>query len=772
MKIISGFIFLCVLNILPTQAQIGKILKDKAKSAINDPTVRRFAKDKFSDELEKARDEYDTTSFNYAIALSDNAGLFENKERFERQQKFLLEYIDRKDGYVSESDRARSWVDRSEMLYANGKYKMAFGLLLAAKTTYETEGDTRSIDYARSIANLSLVSHSLGRLHRAEEFGLLALELRKDILGTESRGYAASLNNMALIKKDLGFYNESEKLLNEALDKNKRILGSTSMGYAICLNNLASLYQMLGRYQEAEPLFKQAIQIADDHLREKSGNFQRLQTNMALLYQDMGRYGEAEEIYLEAISIKKKRFGENHPDYAHLLNNLASLYVLMEKYDDVESLLKKSIAIYENNQGNDSPVTATSKSDLGNYYVFRGENDKALPLLTDAFDVRMQTLGASHPNTIQSKEDLAIVYWRTQDISKAKKLYKEVLENTYYTIDQYFLPMSENEKSKFWAKLRPRINRFYSFVYENQEAHPELLIDLINLQINTKALLMTSTNKIRNQIANSGSQELKDTYNTWIDQKELLSNYYTYSKEELADEKINIDSLEKATNQTERYLSENSDVFKNGVKANKFQYADLKKALVPGDALVEIIQSRIFKNSLTSSMRYLAVIIKNNSAAPKLISLENGDQLDTRYYKYYSNVIHNKMDDEYSYDQYWKKIDDNLKGAKRVFISPDGVFNQINVNTLRIDPTNYVLNKYNLVLINNPGDVVDIGNNKSVSLKKNATLIGFPDYGGDGSVSPLPGTKLEIDKINTLLKSKQYKSQVISGSSASENAVK
>ena len=63
--------------------------------------------------------------------------------------------------------------------------------------------------------------------------------------------------------------------------------------------------------------------------------------------------------------------------------------------------------------------------------------------------------------------------------------------------------------------------------------------------------------------------------------------------------------------------------------------------------------------------------------------IDNGSQLETRYSKFYKNSILQRTPDGYSYDQYWGKIDPLVAGEENDILSPDGIYNQINVNTLR-----------------------------------------------------------------------------------------
>jgi CHAT domain-containing protein len=137
------------------------------------------------------------------------------------------------------------------------------------------------------------------------------------------------------------------------------------------------------------------------------------------------------------------------------------------------------------------------------------------------------------------------------------------------------------------------------------------------------------------------------------------------------------------------------------------------------------------------------------------VILDNGQQLDTRYSKFYRNAIQQKLDDEHSYDQYWTRLEPELKGKKLVYISPDGVYNQVNLNTMKKPGADYVISRYDLVIVGNSKDLIALKSKKAKVPKKSATLLGFPDYGG-GDITPLPGTKVETEAISKILKASGY----------------
>ena len=142
-----------------------------------------------------------------------------------------------------------------------------------------------------------------------------------------------------------------------------------------------------------------------------------------------------------------------------------------------------------------------------------------------------------------------------------------------------------------------------------------------------------------------------------MDQKEQLARLYAYSKSELKEQKINLDSIERAANAMEKKLSERSKDFSKGYSAARLSYTRVRDLLADNEAMVEIIRVRNFEQKFTNESKYIALILKKGVENPVMKVLDNGLQLETRYAKYYRNTIQQKMPDDYSYDQYWARIE-------------------------------------------------------------------------------------------------------------------
>ncbi|MFM2139135.1 MAG: hypothetical protein RJA57_1442, partial [Bacteroidota bacterium] len=427
-----------------------------------------------------------------------------------------------------------------------------------------------------------------------------------------------------------------------------------------------------------------------------------------------------------------------------------------KREDRVEDMLKQSAGIYRSSMGERNPAYAKVISDLGNYYRYKGRYEEAGPLLQQALEIRQETLGELHPLYVQSQEDQAILHWKKKETAAAGNLYRKVLEQTLDFINRYFPPMSEAEKTRYWDLLAPRFERAYQFAIEIAPTDPSWLTDVLEYRMATKGLLLRSSRRITQSILGSGDTKLIQEYDQWLDNKEQLTALYAYSKEDLREQGINLDSLVDATNAMEKRLSEHSRDFAQFVFATRVRAAAVQQSLKADEALVEIIRYRHFDQVLTDSAGYAALILTKSTAVPKLVILPAGTELEGKAAKAYRLLMKNKAKDEQSYGSYWSPLEPELSGKKTLYVSPDGIYNQINLNTLRKPGGDFLINTYNIVLVGNPRDVTGTRSSAAPgNMPKTATLIGFPDY-GSGLLVELPGTKVEVAAINKLLRSSGF----------------
>jgi CHAT domain-containing protein len=760
MKVMRNGLFCLLMITAQAHAQQFDLLKELKKAS--------------ADVGAEGKIKQDSLDFQFAISVNENSSVFDVTHKDEALNNALYSMKDAKDR--TKEELARDSLETAISLYQARWFQMAQTSFFDTKRMMEREGLTKSINYLRTLSCIGLVYLSQGRTIEAAQYIDETLDMSLNGPGRKSAAYVSNLNNRAKLDQSLGQYNEAEQKFEEAAGLAKQVFKDNNKPLAIILNNQAMLYQTVGRYAEGITLMKEAIKYSEQAPKKglegkKSFDSRRFSSNLAVLYHQSGNLADAEKTYAEIKKVYENRNQTNNPEYANVLDQLSLLSIQMNKMENVEKNLKKAMDIYKKKFTEESPGYAKALSDLGLYYRIQGKYNEAEQSLIKAMEIRGRVLGVTHPDYFKSKEDLGILYWKKGDHQRAYNNFQEAMLASIDFINRYFPPMSEAEKTKYWDILQPRFQRFYNFCLDASPNIPAVLQDMFDYRMATKALLLNSTNKIKQAILSSKDATLIKDYLNWLGQKETLARLYAYSKEDLKNQNIDLKALEQEANRLERSLSQRSGDFSKGYSTEKKSFKQIAALLNDGEAVVEIIRVHTYDKDFTADSRYAALVLKKGSIQPELVVMENGNQLETRYAKYYRNAIHQRIADDYSYDQFWLKLEPTLTGKKVLYLSLDGVYNQINLNTLKKKDGTYVINAHDIFILGNARDIIAVKQKKAVAPKKNSVLLGFPEY-GSSEIAALPGTKVEIEAISKILKTAGYQVTTLTATKATEATIK
>lgn len=747
-----------------SQPDLNGVLKDKANVAKD--KAKEKAREKAMQGIEKHKKEYDESNFNYAICFLDNSGLFEADEKGSSFNSLLLsgaKFANNEEKSVE--DRAYTNLKNGELLMAGNKYYLAEQHLKLAKLLYEEDGKQSSLNYAQTLADLGLLYQSRGRYNKAKKFTEDALALREK--GNNKGMTLASINNLAVLKKETGNYTEAEAGFKKALEA--ATTENDKLARALVYNNLAMTYLDMNKLREAETNMISAITDASTVLKDNSSNYIKLQVNLANIYRFGKKYNNAEDLYLLAIKNKEKKLG-SHPDLAQLKKGLAQLYMDMGKTTEVEKLLKSAYDIDKRKLGEKNPATLSVQQELANYYRFTGNQPKALELMVKVTEGKKEIYGESHPNYIQALEDMALAQWENNKLADARNSYRTVIANTLDYIHNFFNSLNEGEKSLYWDKTNARLQRFYSFARSNAATDMDLAEHFYNTVINTKGFLLNSSSKIRSIISSGGNESLKMTYAQWLETKENLNLAFQLSKQELSEENINVDSLRRRADELERELSQKSAEFRQIADEKPLSFQAIQKTLLGNEAAIEIIELNTYKNGFTGEGSYIALVL--TTAGIRLVPIGDAAVVQTAIADFRDKTINQKPENE-AYALTWKNIDEQLKGASRIYLSLDGAFHQLSINALKDAAGIYLVDKYTIRFVGNTRDIIGLRQTENKPVKPaTAFLIGNPLYGKSGAIEQLPGTEAEVKNITKLLTAAKVKTTALYGANATESKVK
>ncbi|MDZ7650508.1 MAG: CHAT domain-containing protein [Cytophagales bacterium] len=249
------------------------------------------------------------------------------------------------------------------------------------------------------------------------------------------------------------------------------------------------------------------------------------------------------------------------------------------------------------------------------------------------------------------------------------------------------------------------------------------------------------------------------------------------STQQLADNGIDLNSLNGEVEKLEKDISQKSELFGQSFDDKKIKYTDVQKSIEKNDVAIEMVRYRHFDHSFTDSIVYVALYVKNDNARPKVVLLPEGHRMETRFFHYYRNSIISKIPDQFSYKVFWEPIQKGIGTAATVYLSADGVYNLINLEAIPTPDGRYAIDNANIVMVSNTKDLyLRKVKSKSVTASKTATMFGNPTFymtaSTNRTISQLPGTEKEVEELQQLLKQKGWVTDEYIEKLASEEQVK
>lgn len=618
-----------------------------------------------------------------------------------------------------------------------------------------------------------------GQYTRALKALTEALDIHAEQAGEESSEYTNAAINLGILYMNQGKYAEAEEIFEVALSR----VDQSETAYTSLLNNHALVSQGVGQLDRAEKTLRMIKERDSIELGVTHPDYAITLTNLGLLYADQSKYELAESNLKNALKIQEQNGEGATTSYARKLNNLAKLHQMKGLPKKAIPLLEEALGIFRKNMGKESPEYATSAYNLGVALWKAGNGEAGYKYLRLSASIRAKTLGRKHPRYAESILKIAEYQWERNNVSEAHKSFGEVFENYYFQIDETFPVLTEEEKSRFYyTNIRASFDKFNSFAIQNLNTNPEVVNDVYNHLINTKGAIMFATEKVRASILTSGDVQLIQRFEEWQEVKEQIARLYSLNQE-----RGRLDSLLAYADLMEKELARNSAVFSRQFIRGRATFEAIQKKLKPGEAAVEVLRYKKFNTaeggSFSEEPSYAFLVLTSTEEQPRLLSMPNGGDMEVKYLKYYRNNIKYNLEDPASYEHYFKPLAEYLKNEKvsTVFFSPDGVYNQININSIQDPETKkYIIEDFHIRQLTNTREVAEV--NLSTDKRQASTLIGFPKFNldeaelpeikrtstsrgvtkrawrggllrymrGEEGISILPGTEIEIEKIAEL----------------------
>lgn len=411
-------------------------------------------------------------------------------------------------------------------------------------------------------------------------------------------------------------------------------------------------------------------------------------------------FKEAENCYTELVQITNEKSGNNSFEYVSSLNQLAGFHSSIGNFVLAQKNYKEALSVLK-------PHKETNK-DL--YYS----------LLLNSLSV-----GFNKNSSLSTLDNI-------------EKFYYQKLKDNY-------LFLTEDEKVSFSLNTERKFDIINS-IYINQ-SNEKSGINLYNNTLALKNIALYSNQNIRDYL-NVANSSLKKNYQSLLEENETL----LYSKSKSKEFEFNL--IKKQRNLIEQITSDSNYHF---LDPTAIKWGDIKKSLEAKEIAIEIINvpvNRVGKNDTG----YFALLIKNNSTIPEVISLFLESELTTILNKKGNteeriNSIYQQNNDKLS-NLIWKKIENKISPNDKIYLSVSGLLHTISFPAL--------LNKkkVDVTYLGSTKELIEI--KKETSINSNIALFGNINYGKNknndsikiqgrnSSFNLLPYSKNEVNGIKSI----------------------
>ncbi|QSE96271.1 CHAT domain-containing protein [Fulvivirga lutea] len=215
---------------------------------------------------------------------------------------------------------------------------------LAEKLFNQTlkKAQPETADYADALNNLGIIYWNTGSASKGVEHVEQALKIRQKLFGDNHEKVAASYNDLGLILNStntdlaLDYYESALKIY-------RNIFGNSHEKTAQGLINTGIAYRNLELYGDASINFNEALKTWKALYPDGHPNEGFIHINIGQTKQQMQDLDGALKSYQEALNLYKRFYGEQHPEVASTLNLIGNINNIKGEFEEAINLYQQAL---------------------------------------------------------------------------------------------------------------------------------------------------------------------------------------------------------------------------------------------------------------------------------------------------------------------------------------------------------------------------------------------------------------------------------------------
>lgn len=600
---------------------------------------------------------------------------------------------------------------------------------------------------AKVYNNLAFLCSEKSRATESEQYSLQALHILKDKELAQHPYYALCLNDYAILNLYKGKMAVMDSLLAQAAQLNQACPIPSTTGFIY--SNKANMSYNLGALPIAKQTYQKALQLFQEIPLTQEAS--KSAFKLAEVYFAMDSLAQAAAAYELALTLHQQVLGDKeHIQKARILQGMGGLEVYNWNYERADSLYELAAQIAANTFGKECSDYATVLNNLASSKEAQADNELALSLYQQTAHLDTLLFGQAHPNYKTTLFNIARCYTKMGKDAAALTYYQAAIKLQLQLLGDYFGGFSEDTRLDYLLEAMLHFDVFNTYACFKEDTALHKLVQNLNLATKNRVLdFSIQTQQL--QLADQ-PKKVKDLYQQWKQQKELLTKFSLQPTEERAMAKSAIDSLKQSAKNLEIQLTRLANLQLTEDAIPTFEH--IRAQLADKEAAIDFFNFFVADEygQFPDSIFYFALITRPEWTAPKLVQLLEDSALKeilglSSHYSLNAEVNH------YLYQKIWAPLEPYLEGISTIHLSAEGYLHQVSFAGLFPNPDTdqSLLEQYKFYYYNNLKDIKRTSNTTTTSPK--LLVVANPDYNaGLQSVEmenseyflPLPGTKLEV----------------------------
>lgn len=532
------------------------------------------------------------------------------------------------------------------------------------------------------------------------------------------------------------------------------------------LINLGAAYHNLNDIQSSLVVLKKAELIYEELVKLRKFDKDRTEEDI-LLWTVLARdfiiirnTKGAESAIGKALDLARDYYGEFNVKYLKIYATLADLYLIKDdghKALDIYNYVLKHI-------DSESRLYYSYLSGYSDYCVCIGHYNEAMEAIKKAF---------SRTKSIKDLIKLTRLEFLLEQYESMRKNLHTIFYKNRELVNKSFLKYNEIQRKSFWCD--PYVGEWFQmdlpvFTLASNSTDSLSLRILYDATIFSKGILLSTESDISELILNSNNPELICKYDRFLKLDKKSND---------SDEFIDY-SLLAEDSQLESELMQYVREHCHSISALNVSSKDIQKKMSKKSIAIEFISADV---DTTDTRNYYALVLEpDEKCGPKIIQLFSKKQLDSvNPDKYYTS--------KYLTDLIWTPLREYIQKYDTIYFAPCDILNNIAIEHLPdLEGGGYMSDNHVIYRFSNTRELV-LSHNKVG--KYGVGLFGGMIYNTDftnkdesqkstqnyidairGGHSYLPNSKIEVEKIDSIMKSFNICSYIYTGLDGTEENLK